>query len=125
MDEFTTEAQDDVLILKDGMESDILSQLAKQIAKAKPNEGRKKGYKLKLTYKNTGSIVWEYVPDEDYKPTESGDYIDPIQWASGMSVKNGKWYYEADKDLPHEAIANGVPADFYDTNFFDFVEAII
>lgn len=53
---------------------------------------------------------------------ETGDYTDPIRWAVGDEVTSGLWYYDEDKDLPHEAIANGTPLNFYDKQYFDFVK---
>lgn len=54
--------------------------------------------------------------------TETGDFTDPIKWSEGVEVEEGKFYYEDDKELPHEAIAGGTPASFDDRNFFDWIE---
>lgn len=56
---------------------------------------------------------------------QSGEYLDPILWQSGMAVQNGLWYWlneeEYGIDLPHEAVRDGVPKDFDDREYFDFV----
>lgn len=52
---------------------------------------------------------------------EIGDYTKPIKWKPGEPVIAGKWYYTDDKDLPHEAIAAGVPLNFNDAKFFAFI----
>ena len=71
-----------------------------------------------LTVRQTADGVYEVIK-ETPRP---GDYLDPIQWQAGDSVTAGLWYYTDDKILPHEAIQSGVPSDFYDHTYFDFVE---
>lgn len=77
----------------------------------------KQGYRINKISDN----AFELVEDENYE-TPTGDYLNPILYADGDSVEIGKWYYNDDKDLPHEAIASGQPVGFTDRNYFDFVE---
>lgn len=67
--------------------------------------------------RNMSRGVFEVVKDTPV----SGDYIDPIPWV-GQSVQTGLWYYTTDKDLPHEAIADGLPSDWEDRAYFDWIE---
>lgn len=71
-----------------------------------------------LTVRQTADGVYEVIKNTP----QSGDYLDPIPWQPGDAVTAGLWYYTEDKELPHEAIQSGVPADFYDHTYFDFVE---
>ncbi len=71
-----------------------------------------------LTVWRTVAGVYEVIKDIP----QSGDYLDPIPWRPGDSVKAGLWYYTDDKALPHEAIADGYPAAFRDSAYFDFVD---
>lgn len=68
-------------------------------------------------------VFWEFVPDPHYDPeAEDGSYGKPFKYEQGMAVEAGFWYWLDDKLLPHEAIASGTPADFYDREYFDYVE---
>lgn len=71
-----------------------------------------------LNVQQTAPGVYEVIKDIP----QTGDYIDPIPWRPGDSVKVGLWYYADDKALPHEAIADGYPANFRDKAYFDFVD---
>lgn len=79
-------------------------------------EAEKHGYELV----NTSAGVYEFVKKTE--PEETGTFLNPILWV-GQAVEIGKWYFTVDKDLPHEAVAQGIPNDFYDRQFFDYVEA--
>lgn len=63
--------------------------------------------------------VFEVIKEE----MGSGDYTNPILYKQGMSVELGKWYYTESVgiDLPREAIMSGVPVNFDDNNYFDWV----
>lgn len=63
--------------------------------------------------------VFEVVKEE----MPQGDYTHPILYKVGDSIQNGKWYYteQVGIDLPREAIQSGVPLNFYDNNYFDWV----
>ncbi len=66
--------------------------------------------------------IWNGQAFEVVKDTPaSGDYTDPIKWNPGDAITAGLWYYDDDKDLPHEAIKTGTPGTFYDRVCFDFV----
>ena len=52
----------------------------------------------------------------------AGDYLNPIPYTNGMAVEVDKFYYTTDKELPHEAMKDGVPTDFNDREYFDYVE---
>ena len=71
-----------------------------------------------LTVRQTDAGVYEVIKDIP----QTGDYLDPIPWRPGDSVKAGLWYYADDKALPHEATADGYPATFHDPAYFDFVD---
>lgn len=69
------------------------------------------------------SVFWDFVPDPHYDPdAEDGSYLKPFKYVQDMEVEAGFWYWLEDKALPHEAIASGTPADFYDRDFFDYVD---
>lgn len=72
-----------------------------------------------LTVVDNGDGVYEVVKEVP----QTGDYTDPIKFEAGMSVKTGLWYYTDDPELPMEAIADGVPAEFGDAQFFDGIPA--
>ncbi len=71
-----------------------------------------------LTVRQIADGVYEVIK---HTP-QTGGYLNPIPWQPGDAVTAGLWYYMDDKELPHEAIQSGVPADFYDHTYFDFVE---
>lgn len=68
------------------------------------------------------SSVWEEIPDPDYVPTQSGTYIDPITYVIGMTVTNGLWYTDGN-DI-WECIADGMPTDFNDKEYFDIIDTL-
>lgn len=68
----------------------------------------------------SGSIMWEEVPDPDYKKSQSGTYIDPVVYAQGMTVEAGKWYTDG-ADI-WEALKSGSPSGFDDQEYFDIIE---
>lgn len=88
----------------------------------KPDD--KEGYLTVSTVESMGDrVIWEYIPDPHYDPeAEDGSYMRPFKYEQGMDVEAGFWYWLGDKQLPHEAIASGTPTDFYDRDFFDYVE---
>lgn len=51
-----------------------------------------------------------------------GDYLNPIHFEKGIQVEIGKWYYEEDKELPFECIADGYPQSILDRDYFDIIE---
>lgn len=55
--------------------------------------------------------------------TADGDYLHPILYSVGISIAKDKWYYtdEVGIDLPREALMSGVPVNFDDSNYFDWV----
>ena len=65
--------------------------------------------------------AWWEIPDPNYVIPE-GDFRHPIPYEVSDKVEAGKWYYMTDPEIPHEAIASGAPADFWDTAYFSFVE---
>lgn len=73
---------------------------------------------LGVTVRPIGDGVYEVVKEDP----GTGDYTNPIKYEQGMSITKYLWYYLDDKDIPHEAIKEGVPFSFYDRNYFDFVE---
>lgn len=99
-------------------EEDVMRLMASKLLQAKPKSD-KIGYKLELAYSNSGAFTWEYVADENYAPTHSGDYIDPIPYVEGMTVMQGNFYTDGE-DI-WEAIKNGTPVDFADREYFDII----
>lgn len=96
---------------------DLLMAIAKHFATNGEGELKQKAQEyvgLKEQYDGVGKVV------EGTQP--AGDYLNPIPYINGMAVEVGKFYYTDDKDLPHEAMRDGVPADFNDKEYFDFVE---
>lgn len=53
-----------------------------------------------------------------------GDYTDPILYEVGATIGDGNFYYTetVGKDLPHEAIKSGIPSNFFDREYFDWIE---
>lgn len=98
--------------------ADVVQMMAQRLLDAKPTAD-KIGYKLELVYSSSGSFVWEYVPDENYTPSHSGDYIDPIPYVEGMTVMTGNFYTDG-SDI-WEALKNGTPVDFTDRDYFDII----
>lgn len=69
---------------------------------------------------STMHIGWEEIEDQDYIPSFDGsDYLLPIKYIDGLIVKSGLWY--SDGEWTFEAISDGVPSSFYDSNYFDVV----
>lgn len=96
---------------------DLLMAIAKHFVISGEGELKQKAQEyvgLKEQYDGVGKVV------EGTQP--AGDYLNPIPYTNGMTVEVGKFYYTDDKDLPHEAMRNGVPAGFNDKEYFDFVE---
>lgn len=82
---------------------------------------KKNGYELKPVLNGT-NISWEFVKidgaaEEDNEA--SGDYLNPIPYVPGMTVVVGKWYTDGE-DI-WECLANGIPVDFSDRNYFDII----
>lgn len=86
-----------------------------------PEKDELKKFILSMGYevKQLGENVFEVVKQTNFP---SGEYLNPIPFTLGMAVTKTLWYYADDKDLPHEAIASGIPSDFYDSAYFDYVE---
>lgn len=76
---------------------------------------------LTYTIKQLSANVQEIIKKDD-EDMPTGDYLNPIRYVQGMAITVGLWYFLEDKDLPHEAIASGIPNDFYDTGYFDYIE---
>lgn len=95
-----------------------LELLTEALDKSKPTVN-KEGYHLELIH-NEGMFVWEFVKDEE-TPTENDgtDYLKPITYSVGMTVHTGLWYTDGD-DI-WEAIADGIPTDFTDKDYFDII----
>lgn len=72
---------------------------------------------FKVTQTSEG--VFELVKDEEYE-TPTGDYLNPIMYTEGMTVESGKWYTSEDENI-WEAIKDGVPTGFDDTEYFDII----
>lgn len=62
----------------------------------------------------------QLVEDAEAETKNDGtDYLRPISYENGMSVEAGLWYTDGE-DI-WEAIADGTPESFTDTNFFDII----
>ena len=95
---------------------DLLMAIAKHFATNGEGELKQEAQEyvgLKEQYDGVGKVV------EGTQP--AGDYLNPIPYTVGMMVKNGMFYYLEDRDLPNEAIKDGVPDNFMDTEYFDIV----
>lgn len=103
--------------LPEGRREEILALIPEQPA-------HKEGFLTVARMEPLGyRIYWEFVVDPNYDPErEDGSYSKPFKYVDGMEVIESKWYWLDDKLLPHECIKSGTPADFYDREFFDFVE---
>lgn len=84
----------------------------------KPAE--KEGFILKRTLVPTGyTVMWEFVEDPEYHPTEDGTYLHPFTFTAGMGVTEGKWYTNGD-DI-WECIKTGICETWADPEFFDVI----
>lgn len=90
-----------------------------EVSHTKP-DAHKEGFLLKQIYDPAAHmIIWEYVEDPYYVPTQEGTFIDPITYVVGMEVEERKWY--TDGDNIWEAIQSGVPESFEDRNYFEII----
>lgn len=80
--------------------------------------GDKKGFDFLITYVNNVEVKREYVKNEEYQEPD-GDYLNPIPFQDGIEVVSGKFY--TDSEDIWEAIKDGHPSSFADTEYFDIV----
>ena len=71
----------------------------------------KVGFKWKLIYRGIAGFAWELVPDHD----AVGTVAKPFEWFAGIRVVKG-YHYTNGVDVAL-AVANGIPATFYDEKF--------
>ena len=62
--------------------------------------------------------TFELVKNDETAP--SGDYLNPIRYAPGMTVVTGKFY--TDNENIWEAVKDGQPVNFNDREYFDIIE---
>lgn len=69
------------------------------------------GFKWKLIYRGIEGFAWELVPD----PDAVGTVTKSFEWFAGIRVVKG-YHYTNGVDVAL-AVANGIPATFYDEMF--------
>lgn len=74
--------------------------------------------KIGYHFVQNGNVI-EVVKDETQVENDGTDYLKPISFEAGMTVKTGLWY--TDGENIWEAISDGVPVDFNDTDYFDII----
>ena len=79
----------------------------------------KKGYNWKIYKIGDVVVKKEYIEIETVN--DGTDYTKPITYKVGMSVEKGLWY--TDGSDVWEALKDGTPLSFADTEYFDIVEA--
>ena len=79
----------------------------------------KKGYNWKVYKIGDVVVKKEYIEIETVN--DGSDYTKPITYKVGMSVEKGLWY--TDGSDVWEALKDGTPLSFADTEYFDIVEA--
>lgn len=78
----------------------------------------KVGYKLmKAGETEAGSEIYEYEKTGESAP--DGDYLNPILFRNGMKVTKGLFY--TDSEDIWEAVKDGTPKNFMDTEFFEVI----
>lgn len=76
-----------------------------------PTVPPKIGFKWKLIYRGIAGFAWELVPD----PDAVGTVTKPFEWFAGIRVAMG-YHYTNGVDVAL-AVADGIPATFYDERF--------
>lgn len=70
-------------------------------------------------YMNGELIPWDLDDENVIEDIGNGSYITPFMYHEGMNVVTGMWY--TDGDNIWEALKNGIPTSFADTEYFDII----
>lgn len=96
--------------------SDLIADLISVTEEASDKEG----YNWKV-YKIGDVVVKKEYTEIETEENDGSDYTKPITYKVGMEVTKGLWY--TDGDNVWEALKDGTPLSFADTEYFDIVTA--